>query len=77
MGKKKRKVYLVLSNMRQYTAIYSNLRNTAEYDLVLFRQSYYGPSVISVTVTKGGPLKSSRLYKTNKTIRRGIAELHN
>ena len=30
---------------------------------------YYGPSVISVTVTKGGHLKSSRLYKTSKTIR--------
>ena len=27
------------------------------------------PSIISVTVTKGGPLGSSRLCKTNKTIK--------
>ena len=30
---------------------------------------YYGPSVISITVTKGGHLKGSRLYRTSKTIR--------
>ena len=29
----------------------------------------YGPSVISVMVTKGGYLRGSRLYKTSKTIR--------
>ena len=29
---------------------------------------YYGPSVISVIVIKGGYLKGSKLYKTSKTI---------
>ena len=29
---------------------------------------YYGPSVISVTVTEGGYLRSSKLYKTSRTI---------
>ena len=28
----------------------------------------YGPSVISVTVTKGGHLRGSKLYKTSGTI---------
>ena len=37
--------------------------------------SCYKPSVISVTVTKGGYLRGSRLYKISKTIRRGVAEL--
>ena len=31
--------------------------------------------VISITVTKGGHLKGSRLYKISKTIGRGVAEL--
>ena len=31
-------------------------------------QFCYGPSVISVTVTKGGYLRSGRLYRTSKTI---------
>ena len=35
----------------------------------------YGPSIISVTVTKGGHPSSSRLYGTSKTIGRGVAEL--
>ena len=34
----------------------------------------YGPSIISVMVTKGGHLKGGRLYKTSKTIRQGVAE---
>ena len=34
----------------------------------------YGPGVISVTVTKGGQLKGSRLYRTSGTIKRGVAE---
>ena len=34
----------------------------------------YGPSVISVTVTKGGHLRGSGLYKTSGTIGRGVAE---
>ena len=37
----------------------------------------YGPSVISVTVTKGGPLGSGRLYRTSGTIGRGVAKLYN
>ena len=37
----------------------------------------YGPSVISVTVTKGGHLSGSRLYGTSKTMGRGVAELYN
>ena len=32
----------------------------------------YGPSIISVTVTKRGYLKGGGLYKTNKPIRRGV-----
>ena len=35
-----------------------------------------GPSVISVTVTKGGHSRGNRLYKTSGTIGRGVAELH-
>ena len=35
----------------------------------------YGPSVISVTVTKGGYLRAGGLYKISGTIRRGVAEL--
>ena len=34
----------------------------------------YGPSVISVTVTKGGHLRGSGLYGTSGTIRRGVTE---
>ena len=36
---------------------------------------YYGPSVISVTVTKGGHLSSSRLYGTSRTIGRGVSRV--
>ena len=36
----------------------------------------YGPSVISVTVTKGGHPRSSRLYKTSGTIGRGVTKSH-
>ena len=36
----------------------------------------YGPSVISVTVTKGGHPKGSRLYRTSGTMRRGVAKLY-
>ena len=35
----------------------------------------YGPSVISVTVTKGGHLSGNRLYKTSGTIRRGVSRV--
>ena len=34
MGKKKKEVYLVLDNMRQYTAIYNSLPSTVWYNLV-------------------------------------------
>ena len=34
----------------------------------------YRPSVISVTVTQGGHLRGSGLYKTSKTIGRGVAK---
>ena len=37
----------------------------------------YGPSIISVTVTKGGHPRSGGLYRTSKTIGRGVAELRN
>ena len=36
----------------------------------------YGPSVISVTVTKGGYLSGSGLYRTSETIERGVAKSH-
>ena len=36
----------------------------------------YGPSVISVTVTKGGHPSDSGLYGTSGTIRWGVAELY-
>ena len=42
-----------------------------------YRQSlllYYGPSVISITVIKGGHLKGNRLYKTSRTIRRRVTK---
>ena len=35
----------------------------------------YGPSVISVTVTKGGHPKGDRLYETNRTIGRGVSQV--
>ena len=35
---------------------------------------YYGPSVISVTVTKGGHPRGNRLYGTSKTMRQGVAK---
>ena len=35
----------------------------------------YGPSVISVTVTKGGHPRSGRLYETSKTIGRGVSRV--
>ena len=51
-------------------------------ELVLYKDSIinletgcYGPSVISVTVTKGEHLKGSRLYGTSGTIRRGVSRV--
>ena len=35
----------------------------------------YRPSVISIIVTKGGYLEGSRLYKTSKTIGRGVSQI--
>ena len=36
----------------------------------------YGPSVISVTVTKGGHARGGGLYGTSGTMGRGVAESH-
>ena len=36
---------------------------------------YYGLSIISVTVTKGGHPKGSELYETSKTIGRGVSRV--
>ena len=36
---------------------------------------YYGPNIIGVTVTKGGHLSSSRLYRTSGTIGRGVSRV--
>ena len=50
--------------------------NLLKYLLLKFLYIYcYGPSVISVTVTTGGHLRGSRLYKTSRTMGRGVAEL--
>ena len=38
-------------------------------DEIKKKSKCYGPSVISITVTKGGHLKGSRFYKTSKTIK--------
>ena len=38
---------------------------------------YYGPSIISVTVTKGVYLRGNRLHKTSGTMGRGVAESRN
>ena len=35
----------------------------------------YGPSVISVTVTKGGHLRGNRLYRTSGIMGQGVTEL--
>ena len=35
----------------------------------------YGPSVISVTVTKGGHSSGGGLYGTSGTIKRGISQV--
>ena len=35
---------------------------------------YYGPSVISVTVTKGGHARGGGLYGTSRTMGQGVAE---
>ena len=35
----------------------------------------YGPSVISVTVTKGGHPRGSRLYGTSGTMGRGVSRV--
>ena len=35
----------------------------------------YGPSIIRVTVTKGGHPRGGGLYRTSRTIGQGVAEL--
>ena len=50
------------------------LRSSAfNITLILY---YYGLSVISVTVTKGGHPKGSRLYGTSETIKQGVTKSH-
>ena len=36
---------------------------------------YYGPSVISVTVTKGEHARGGGLYRTSETIGRGVSQV--
>ena len=43
--------------------------------LIVVAAICYGPSVISVTVTKGGHPSGGRLYGTSKTMGRGVAKL--
>ena len=37
--------------------------------------SYYGPSIISVTVTKGGYPSGGGLYGTSGTIEQGVSQV--
>ena len=39
-----------------------------------YRHYCYGPNIISVTVTKGGHLSGGGLYRTSKTMGRGVAK---
>ena len=57
------------SSYTKYTKL--NIRLSCNIKLVFNAKCAccYGPSVISVIVTKGGHLRGSRLYKTSKTIR--------
>ena len=57
--------YIYFIKIKQYT----NIQNSY---YILY---YYGPSVISVTVTKGGHLRGSRLYGTSGTIGRGVSRV--
>ena len=41
--------------------------------MIVKKLNCYGPSIISVTVTKGGHPKGSGLYKTSGTIGRGVS----
>ena len=42
---------------------------------MILLQYYYRPNIISVTFTKGEYLRGSKLYKTSRTIGRGVAKL--
>ena len=64
----KLKKYLVSFRDQQVTTLIIQLYS--------FDQRCYGPSVISVMVTKGGHLRGGRLYRTSKTMRRGVTELY-
>ena len=51
------------------------ISNTISKERILFKViSYYGPSVISVIVTKEGHPRGSELYKTSGTIKRGVTK---
>ena len=62
-----------------YLSLHSYLKgicvNKDFKSLIKVRLYCYGPSVISVTVTKGEHPRGSRLYGTSKTMGRGVAEL--
>ena len=49
----------------------------ANLNTLLATSICYGPSVISVTVTKGEHPRGSGLYRTSGTIGRGVAESRN
>ena len=42
---------------------------------IIIAGTYYRPSVISVTVTKGGHPRGNRLYGTSGTMGRGVSRV--
>ena len=62
----------------QFAVTYSNLPlllDSAKFCQAMeFCQICYGPSVISVTATKGGHPRGGGLYKASKTMGQGVAE---
>ena len=66
---------ILLKPYKEISSLSKGLRYCFNCDNLL--QAYcYGPSVISVTVTTGGYLRGGGLYKTSRTIGRGVAELY-
>ena len=51
------------------------LFNSRDYILKYITPPCYGPSVISVTVTTGGHPRGNRLYRTSRTIGRGVSRV--
>ena len=55
---------------------FNNINLFKSFSLSFYNlRSCYRLSVISVTVIKERHLRGSKLYKTSKTIKRGVAEL--